>query len=213
MRSTTVAFAFVVFAGLTPWKIAHCASPSPPTPSVRAERKAEQCELTPVKVGGTKPAHQCGNIFLAGQPAKDDLAKWKARGVRTVINLRMPDETDWDERAAVEALGMKYISVPFGGPDTLTVKKMHSALRALRTGRFSDQSNGDALEKRKHNAKVLLHCASSNRVGAIWYAHRILHEGLEPKAALQEAKAAGLRTMGYLEPVEKYIERAKREKL
>ena len=210
MRNFAVLLALSVPSGLAAFSVGHCETHASPTAVTSAESNTENRKLRRVEVGDTKPAHQCGAFYLAGQPAKEDLAKWKARGVRTVINLRMPQETDWNERAAVEALGMKYVSVPFAGPDTLSHKKIRDALHALRTGRFSDQSNGDALPNKNKNAKpqpILLHCASSNRVGAIWYAHRILHDDWEPEAALKEAKTVGLRTMGYLEPVEAYIER------
>jgi protein tyrosine phosphatase (PTP) superfamily phosphohydrolase (DUF442 family) len=54
-----------------------------------------------------------GGFTVGGQPTDDDLAALKARGITTVVNVRMPGETDVDERAKVEALGMTYVSVPF----------------------------------------------------------------------------------------------------
>ena len=185
------------------------AEPASPrtVPVAEAETPAK---LESIEVGATRPAHRFGRFHLAGQPAPEDLPKWKALGVRTVINLRMPNETDWDERAAVEGFGMKYISIPFAGPDTLTNEKIKKSLTALRTGHLSDQSKKGASDEKKSKPKpVLLHCSTSNRVGAIWYAHRILHDDADADAALEEAKRAGLRTMGYLEPVDKYIEQAR----
>jgi protein tyrosine phosphatase (PTP) superfamily phosphohydrolase (DUF442 family) len=176
--------------------------------SLKADSTNAPAEPTPqaVDVGATKPAHRFGPYYLTGQPAPTDLDQWKRLGIGTVINLRMPNEIDWDEQAAVEALGMKYVSIPFAGPDTLTENKLKAVLRLLRPVRDRDQARpgGTAAEKPE---PILLHCASSNRVGAIWYAHRILHDGLHPNAALKEAKTVGLRTMGYLVPVDRYIER------
>ncbi|WP_077530946.1 fused DSP-PTPase phosphatase/NAD kinase-like protein [Vreelandella utahensis] len=43
------------------------------------------------------------------------------------------------------------------------------------------------------NYPVLVHCASSNRVGAMWALYRH-HMGVPAEIALEEAKAAGLKT-------------------
>ena len=55
----------------------------------------------------------------------------------------------------------------------------------------------------------MLHCASGNRVGAVWLAYRVLDEGLEPGAALEEARTIGLRSAGYEERALEYV-RARR---
>ena len=39
---------------------------------------------------------------------------------------------------------------------------------------------------------ILIHCASSNRVGALWYIHQVLNGGENEDAALAEGKKAGL---------------------
>ena len=52
---------------------------------------------------------------------------------------------------------------------------------------------------------VLLHCATSNRVGALYYAWLVLEKGVEPKAALERGKAAGLRSPELIDKVDKLI--------
>ena len=147
-------------------------------------------KLVPVDVGSTTPAHHHGQFYLAGQPAAEDLAKWKELGVRTVINLRTDQEIDWDEKQVVESLGMSYVSIPFRGPETLTDQTLRQAIAAM----------GD--ESRR---PVLLHCATSNRTGAIWYAHRIVNDGLAPYQAIEEARNVGLRTAAFREIVDEYL--------
>ena len=56
------------------------------------------------------------------------------------------------------------------------------------------------------NERVMLHCGSANRVGAIWMVYRVLDEGIEVEEATQEAKMVGLRTEGYRVQAMKYIE-------
>jgi protein tyrosine phosphatase (PTP) superfamily phosphohydrolase (DUF442 family) len=148
-------------------------------------------QLVPIEVGAARPVHQFGQYYLGGQPAAEDLIAWKERGVRTVISLRTPGEIDWDEKAAVEALGMKYVSIPFRGADTLGDKQIEAALAALQEG---------------EEHPVLLHCGTSNRVGAIWYAHRIRRDGLSPEQALAEAKQIGLRNTDLTDVVDAYCE-------
>jgi uncharacterized protein (TIGR01244 family) len=146
-------------------------------------------QLEAIDGGAAQPAHKVGRYYLAGQPAEGEFANWKAKGVRTVISLRTPGEIDWDEKAAVEAQGMKFVSIPFRGADTLGDSQIEAALKEL-----ADETNGP----------ILLHCGSSNRVGAIWYAHRIRHDGLTPEAALAEAKQAGLRSAALTDVIDAY---------
>lgn len=51
--------------------------------------------------------------FRGAQPQPDDYAALKALGVNTVIDLRN-DPTDY-EKAAVEALGMRYVNIQMSG--------------------------------------------------------------------------------------------------
>jgi protein tyrosine phosphatase (PTP) superfamily phosphohydrolase (DUF442 family) len=164
--------------------------------SLPAEARAGTVDAVPVAAqleaidgGAAQPAHRIGKYFLAGQPAEGEFADWKAKGVRTVISLRTPGEINWDEKAAVEAQGMKFVSIPFRGADTLGDSQIEAALKEM-----ANETNGP----------ILLHCGTSNRVGAIWYAHRIRHDGLTPEAALAEAKQVGLRNTSLTDVIDAY---------
>ncbi len=160
----------------------------PASPPIEAV--VEQIEK--VDIGAASPAHQIGRYYLAGQPAAADMPDLHERGIRTVISLRTPGEIDWDEKAAVEAAGMKFVSIPFRGADSLGDSQIEAALKEL-----ADEANGP----------ILLHCGTSNRVGAIWYAHRIRHDGLTPEEAMAEAKEVGLRNGALTDVVNAYCEK------
>jgi protein tyrosine phosphatase (PTP) superfamily phosphohydrolase (DUF442 family) len=52
------------------------------------------------------------------------------------------------------------------------------------------------LGEAKPNAKVLLHCASSNRVGYVWGLYQAKKKGLAVESAVAEAKKAGMKNPG-----------------
>jgi hypothetical protein len=52
-----------------------------------------------------------------------------------------------------------------------------------------------------------LHCASANRVGAVWIPFRVLDQGIELEAAVAGAKAIGLETPEYEAKARDYVER------
>ena len=155
-----------------------CAS-SPPAPE-------------PVSVPGLKNAHIVGDVVLASQPTKEAVAALEQRyGIKTVLNLRQPEEvaplgeTDW-----VASLGLEYINIGFREPATLT-DDVFDRIRAV----LRDPTR----------RPILVHCSSANRVGAAWYAYRVLDEGADPAEALAEAKATGLRKPGHIQRALDYV--------
>ncbi|MCA9233832.1 MAG: protein tyrosine phosphatase family protein [Planctomycetales bacterium] len=148
--------------------------------------------LEAADLGSVEPAHRAGDLYLAGQPSKDDIARWARKGYHTVVNLRKPDEIDWDEGRAVRVAGMNYISIPVGSADDLT-DEVFSKVRKLL---------GDP-ERRP----LVLHCASSNRVGAVWMPYRALDEGVSERDAVEDAARAGLRSTDLSQKARDYIHR------
>lgn len=134
--------------------------------------------LEPASIGAIAKLHVLGDTYLASQPTPEDLEALARAGVHTVINLRHESEVDFDERAAVEGLGLRYHSVPYGSPDELDDGVIDEGRKLLREAK----------------GPVLLHCASCNRVGPIWIAHRVLDDGIDVEDAVAEAKTAGLRS-------------------
>ena len=58
------------------------------------------------------------DMFIGGQPTEKALRDLKAKGVTTVVNLRMPEEmarVGFDEAALVKELGIKYVYIPMRG--------------------------------------------------------------------------------------------------
>jgi uncharacterized protein (TIGR01244 family) len=166
------------------WRCLSAADDSPP--------KLEQCQI-----GKTSPAHRLGKLYLAGQPSADDLRIAKEQGIKTVLNLRKKEELTWDEEAAVKKLGLNYISLPFQSPAELKDDVFDHAREVL-----SD----------KDQQPVLLHCASANRVGAIWLAHRVLDDKVPYDQALEEARKVGLKAPPLEAAAKAYIAKVQTKK-
>jgi uncharacterized protein (TIGR01244 family) len=140
---------------------------------------------SPADVPATVDAAQIPNyrvvrpgLAAAGQPTPQALANLKAMGFSTVVNLRTEKEGTKDEEAAVKAAGLKYVSVPVTA-ETLSASDVDAVAAVL-----ADPASGP----------VLLHCHSSNRVGAMWALLQV-REG----KSLEEAEAAG-RAVGLTSP-------------
>lgn len=119
------------------------------------------------------------NLITGGQPSQADLKQLKEAGISKVINLRGPDEPiSFSEQAAAEALGLTYISLPVAGAGDVTVDKARALYQHLQ---------GDD--------KVLVHCASGNRVGALLAigAHDV--NGRSVTESLEFGRAAGLSSL------------------
>jgi uncharacterized protein (TIGR01244 family) len=118
-------------------------------------------------------------IFFAGQPDEEALKQFAGFGVKTVVNLRGDRELadlDFHEKPFLEKTGMKYVQAPMDSeiPDASTLRKIM-----------------DALDSAK-DAPVLLHCADSNRAGAIWALYAGQGNNLTFEEAIAEGKAAGM---------------------
>jgi uncharacterized protein (TIGR01244 family) len=149
-------------------------------------------EVKTAELGSTPNVHACGNIFLAGQPAPDDLARLKEQGIKRVVTLRLDGELDWNDREVFEKAGLEFTRIGFRDPESLTDDVFDKVRQLLR------QSD---------STPTLLHCGSANRVGAVWLTHRVLDQGVAVERALEEAKTVGLRNPAYEEKALAYIKR------
>lgn len=164
----------------------------PDAPEKKAEKNEETKEspkLEKVEIGSIKILSRLGDYYFAGQPSKEDFGLLKEKGFKTIVNLRPMKEQGWDEGELVKGLGMRYENVPFGRDVPLTDEVFAQSRELLRNA-----------EK-----PLMLHCKSSNRVGAIWYAARVLDQGVDEAAALAEAKAAGLRSQALIDRANAYV--------
>ena len=123
--------------------------------------------------------------FCTGaQPRPEHFAMLKSRGVKTVLNLRVPEEhRAEEEKAAVEAAGMKYINIPvnYRNPTDADVDA------------FLKVTDDPA------NRPMFVHCTLAIRVGGFWLIRRVVRDGMTWDAALEDAKKVGLVNAPHLE--------------
>lgn len=144
----------------TPWLLvaglcSACASPVAPPSENKAAPQAPAAKAAPAAPAFLSRAkHPSDNIWVAGQPSLQDLQAVKAAGVSVVVNMRAQGEPTGfsDEKATVEGLGLSYTFIPVAGAAGITddnADKLKAVLQA------------------HPDDKILLHCASGNRVGAL----------------------------------------------
>ncbi len=116
-------------------------------------------------------------LYTAGQPEATDWQAIRAKGVRTVVNLRTPGELQGrDEAAEVRAAGMRYVQIPVAGADGINpdnARALHAALAPAHGG-------------------VLVHCASGNRAGALLGLEQAEFDGASKDDALALGRKAGM---------------------
>jgi uncharacterized protein (TIGR01244 family) len=117
-------------------------------------------------------------VYIAGQPDGAALDEAQHRGVAAIINLRGPDELDWDEAEAAASRGIAYYQVPISGRDPDFDPAAISRISAL-VAQHPDQP-------------VLVHCASGNRAAAWLAIHLVQDHDLATETALEVARPAGL---------------------
>jgi len=123
-------------------------------------------------------------LYTAGQPAAAEWAAIRALGVRTVINLRPPEEqAGRDEAAEVRAAGMRYLDIPVADAAAINADNARLLHAALAPG---------------HGSGVLVHCASGNRAGSLLALEQAEFDGMASQAALELGRRAGVTRM---EPV------------
>jgi uncharacterized protein (TIGR01244 family) len=124
-----------------------------------------------------------GSVYVAGQPTEQALRDLAAQGFTTIITLRTQQEMDnrkavpFDEAALVKELGMTYVHVPLGGPDTpYTPEAVDKVAAAI------DGSKG----------KVLLHCTVGWRASHMWSAYLVKDRGMSYADAVKAGEAINL---------------------
>ena len=129
-------------------------------------------------------------MFFGGQPTAEALRAAPGHGVSTVVNLRtareMTEQVGFDEPALVERLGLEYIHLPVTRAtfSARSADELAGILTRLQAGQAAAGGN----------AGVLIHCASSNRVGALWALYLARHHDLPLEDAIERGRRAGLRS-------------------
>lgn len=136
--------------------------------------------VEPVEGGGLPNlSRPYEGVVTAAQPTERQFENLSEAGVETVINLRTAEEMEelgWNEEARAEELGVEYVNIPIAGPDDLTRDNVE---------RFDE-----AVEEAEED--VLVHCSTSNRVGALFALRAHWIEGKDAEEALEIGKKAGL---------------------
>jgi protein tyrosine/serine phosphatase len=118
------------------------------------------------------------HLYRGAQPTSTGLQSLVRLGVHAVIDLRGGGERSIAEEKAVEALGMKYYSVP---------------LRPLAAPTDAQISTVLALIEDSENWPVFIHCERGrDRTGTVVACYRIRHDRWPNERALAEARDHGL---------------------
>lgn len=112
------------------------------------------------------------NIHTSGQPQQEDFNAIANAGIKTIINLAMPDSDKaiTEEGAIVTALGMNYIHIPVVW--TSPQEEQFNLFRKILNAQADD--------------KILVHCMLNWRVSSFIYLYKVLELNIDQENA-QEA--------------------------
>lgn len=184
MRSNLSSFAQLLLC-LAPLLLAGSVSAQAdkPAPSTNLFGIANASVIAPGVIGGA-------------QPTADQLRAAAAAGYKGVLDLRgTAEDRGFDENATATALGLSYLTLPvtMDNLDGATIDRFRETYRTA-------------------PKPLLVHCASSNRVGALLYSHWVLDEGMAPEEAMTRAKAAGLKSPELAEKIRTLVEEKRARK-
>ncbi|MGV3515575.1 beta-lactamase hydrolase domain-containing protein [Luteitalea sp.] len=130
-------------------------------------------------------------VACGGDTQHDVFPTLAAQGFTTVVNLRLPDEPGVaEEAAAVADAGLRYFHLPMN-PAAPLPETAEAFLDVL-----ADPAN----------QPVYIHCASANRVGAVWAIKRVVQDAWSREDALAEARHIGLKSPVMLEFVARVLD-------
>lgn len=162
---------------------AETSTPDAATPNPVAETPPAEVPVatSPALVPGglemPNPGTPFEGVLTGGQPATTDFTILARTGYKTVINLRRAEEEGQAaEPEAVAAAGLTYVHLPIAGAEDLNEDNARRLRAAL-----------DEAER-----PLLLHCGSSNRVGALLALGAYWIDGLPADEALALGRAGGM---------------------
>src|ERR1700704_3186573 len=140
------------------------------------------------------------DMFIGGQPTEKALRELRAKGVTTLVNLRMPEEmaqVGFDEAALAKELGIKYVHIPMRGTteNPFGPKQLDTFTAAMASA----------------DGKVLLHCTIAWRASHLWGAYLIRDRKVPVTDALSQARQINLMDdmrMSTVQPLEGFLGRA-----
>ena len=121
------------------------------------------------------------DMFIGGQPTEKAIRDLRAKGVTTIVNLRMPEEmarVGFDEAALAKELGIKYVHIPMRGtPENPYGPKQLDAFTAA-------MAAADGM--------VLLHCTVAWRASHLWAAYLIRERNVPAATAVAQTRSINL---------------------
>jgi tyrosine-protein phosphatase SIW14 len=136
-----------------------------------------------IQMPGIPNFHQVNDrVYRGAQPTEEGWKSLAKLGVKTVIDLcREGEHSSESEARAVQAAGMRYVSVPMNGYIAPSDEQVAKVLQLLNSGE-----------------PVFVHCKlGRDRTGTVIACYRIKHEGWQNEKALQEAKSYGLHPLEF----------------
>lgn len=125
--------------------------------------------------------HAQDAALTGGQPTADELRAAAHSGLQQVINIRTAGEFNgYDEAQLAHELGLVYHHFPIAGPKDLNFDTVLAFDRLLR----------EAGEQ-----KLLVHCASGNRIGALFALRAAWLQGADEASALEIGRHYGLTSL------------------
>lgn len=165
----------VLILGLAIVLLPACQSPTPEPESPAQE--PESPTPAPLVVDGMINGVQVGELLFGGQPSEQALEYLAAEGYKTILSTRGEGEVGWDEKAAVEALGMRFVHIPMNKPVV--------AITDEQVEQFDE-----AMAQAEH--PMVLHYGSGNRVSGLWAVWLAERQHVEPEEALRLAEQTGM---------------------
>ena len=129
-------------------------------------------------------------VACAGATPAEAMPALKQLGFASVINFRTAEEEGANigaSQAAASQAGLKYIHIPFRAPNPNVTEEFLTAIANTA------------------NQPAYIHCASANRVGAMWFIKRVKQDGWDQERAMAEAETIGLRSERLKEFATEYV--------
>src|ERR1017187_6228347 len=120
------------------------------------------------------------HVYRGAQPSEAGLESLVRLGIKTIVDLRDGEAHTSAEQRAVEALGMRYVSIPMRGLSAPSDDQISRALALLDTPGSSGWP-------------VFVHCKrGADRTGTVIACYRITHDHWAGGKALTEARLHGM---------------------
>ncbi len=117
------------------------------------------------------------SLYRGAQPDEVGITNLSRLGVKTIINLRMPDDSWKAEESAARNCGLTFTNVPFKGMGRPTHAQIQQVLAIIETA----------------PSPVFVHCAHGcDRTGTVVACYRIKHDRWSTESALREARLYGM---------------------